>query len=139
MPGIRGTGAWLQIDDAGGNLTNAHQWLDTVNEGSDTEELDGTTFQPNVAAPIRSIVPGFRTRSMSLTGKWSGPAELFFTSIEGFQNLDYVYGPDGNVTGKTKISGIATCLSYSGPQQTVSDIISFNVEMREETRLVTAF
>ena len=139
MAAVRGTGAWFELDNSSGVLTAAHQWLDTINEGSDTEELDGTTFQPNVAAPIRLIVPGFRTRSLSLSGKWVSAAETFFSAIEGFQNLDYVYGPDGNTVGKTKISGLATCLSYSGPQQSVSDIIAFNVELRAETRVLGTF
>ena len=139
MAAIKGTGAWFELDSSVGVLTAAHQWLDTINEGSDAEELDGTTFQPNVAAPIRTIVPGFRTRSMSLSGKWLAAAETFFSAVEGLQNLDYVYGPDGNVAGKLKISGFATCLSYSGPQQSVSDIIAFNVELREESRVVGTF
>lgn len=136
---ISGVGASFKLDNASNVLTDISTYLDSIQGSSDTDELDGTTFQPGVPSPSKNIVPGFSTKGYSLTGKWSGPAETFFSAVEGLQGLDYEYGPEGTSAGKTKISGLCSVFSYSGPQSSVDGITPFTVELRVSTRTVSTY
>lgn len=114
-------------------LTDISTYLDQVQGSSNTDELDGTTFQPDVTTPVKDIIPGFSTKGYALQGKWTAAAETFFSAIEGLQGLNFEYGPDGSAAGKTKISGTCSCFSYSGPQSSVGGITTFTVELRVQT------
>jgi hypothetical protein len=124
----------FELDNASGTLTDISTYLDSVQGSSDTEFLDGTNFQPDeVGSAIRNEIPGFATKGMSLSGKWTEAAEAFFSAIEGMQNLEYRYKPDDpNVTGS--ITGTCSCGSYSGPQSSVDGIVTFTVELRVQSR-----
>jgi hypothetical protein len=128
----------FRLDNASGALTDISTYLDSVQGSSDTEFLDGTTFQPDVVgSAIRNEIPGFATKGLSLSGKWTEAAETFFSAIEGLQGLEYQYSPDEpNVTGS--ISGTCSCGSYSGPQSSVDGIVTFTVELRVQTRTFNA-
>jgi hypothetical protein len=128
----------FRLDNASGTLTDISTYLDSVQGSSDTEFLDGTTFQPDVVgSAIRNEIPGFATKGLSLSGKWTEAAETFFSAIEGLQGLEYQYSPDEpNVTGS--ISGTCSCGSYSGPQSSVDGIVTFTVELRVQTRTFNA-
>jgi hypothetical protein len=101
--------------------------------------LDGTTFQPGVATPLKQMIPGFRTRGLSLSVKWTEAAELFFSKIEGKQNLEYWFGPLGSDLGMTGITGFCNCMSWTGPVTTVDGIITGTVELRVNSRIVGTF
>jgi hypothetical protein len=123
----------FQLDNAAGTLTDISTYLDSVQGSSDTEFLDGTTFQPDAVTAIKNEIPGFASKGLSLSGKWTEAAEVFFSAIEGKQNLDYRYTPDDpNIT--TSITGTCSCGSYSGPQSSVDGIVTFTVELRVQTR-----
>jgi len=115
------------------------RYLDGVTPSSQTDELDGTTFQPGVAAPIKEIIAGFRTRALALSSKWTPEAELFFSGVEGKQNVPYIYGPLGSDDGMTGISGLCNVLSWTGPVSTVDGIITGSAEVRCSTREVGTF
>jgi|SRR6185295_6175487 len=136
---ISGVGTSFKLDNAAAVLTDISTYLDGVDGSSDTEEQDGTTFQPGVAIPIKNIIPGFATKGFELSGKWSPAAETFFSGIEGRQGLNYQYGPGGTTTGLTKITGLCTCLSYSGPQSSVDGITTFSASLRVSSRTVGVF
>jgi hypothetical protein len=119
--------------------TDISHWLDGVTPGSDTDELDGTTFQPGVAKPIKEIIPGFTTRSMSLSVKWVEDAEVFFSEAEGAAGLAYVYGPLGSDEDMTGVGGDCNCLSWTGPVSTVDGVITGTVELRATSRAVGTF
>lgn len=136
---ISGIGTSFKLDNASAVLTEIATYLDSVQGSSDTDEQDGTTFQPGVAVPIKTIVPGMSSKGFSLSGKWSAAAETFFSGIEGKSGLNYNYGPDGTTAGKTKVSGLATCLSYSGPQSSVDGITTFAAEIRVTSRVVGVY
>jgi len=120
-------------------LTQIATFLDSIQGSGDTDQLDGTTFQPGVAVPVKTLVPGFTTKGYSLAGKWSSASETFFVAVENLSGLAYEYGPDGTATGKTKISGVCSCYSYSGPQSSVDGITTFTVELSVQTRVVGVF
>jgi hypothetical protein len=109
--------------------------LDGVTPSSEPDDLDGTTFQPGVAAPAKVKVPGFRERGFSLSGKWTEGVETFWSALEGKVNLNYEYGPIGTTAGKPKISGTCNCLSYSGPISTVDGVTTFTAELAVNTRI----
>jgi hypothetical protein len=128
----------FRLDNSSGTLTDISTYLDSIQGSSDTEFLDGTTFQPDVVgSAIRNEIPGFATKGLSLSGKWTEAAEAFFSAIEGLQGLEYEYKPDDpSVTGS--ISGLCSCGSYSGPQSSVDGIITFTVELRVSSRTYNA-
>jgi hypothetical protein len=136
FPGIR---AFLKLDNGAGSPTDISHYLDGITPSSQTDELDGTTFQPGVAAPTKQIIAGFRTRALSLSCKWTPEAETYFSGIEGKQGLNYKYGPLGSDAGMTGIYGVCNCLSWTGPVSTVDGIITGTAELRCDTRLVGVF
>lgn len=140
MP-IRGSGASFKVDDAVSptTLTDVSTWLNNIQGNSNPDRLDGTTFQPGVAAPLKTEIRGFDTKGFTLTGLWNASAETFFSGIEGAEGLAYEYGPDGTASGKTKITGFCNCISYSGPQSQVSGITTFTVELSVTARTPGTF
>lgn len=136
---ITGIGTSFKLHNAAAVLTDISTYLDGVDGSSATDEIDGTTFQPGVAVPIKNILPGFATKGYSLSGKWTAAAETFFSGIEGKQGLAYEYGPAGTTAGFTKISGTCTCLTYTGPQSSVDGITTFAAELRVSSRTVGTF
>lgn len=121
------------LDNASGTLTDISTYLDSIQGSSDTEFLDGTTFQPDATTAIKNEIPGFATKGLSLSGKWTEASEAFFSAIEGEQNLEYQYVPDDQNVNSV-ISGTCSCGSYSGPQSSVDGIVTFTVELRVQTR-----
>lgn len=136
---ITGIGTSFKLDNAAGVLTDISTYLDGIDGSSDTDEIDGTTFQPDVAVPIKNILAGFSTKGYSLSGKWTAASETFFSGIEARQGLDYEYGPGGTTVGATKISGLCSCLSYSGPQASVDGVVTFSAELRVSSRVVATY
>jgi hypothetical protein len=134
---VRGIGASFKLDDPSSprTLTDISTYLDNIQGNSSPDRLDGTTFQPGVAAPLKVELRGFDVKGFTLTGKWTAAAETFFSSIEGVEGLDYEYGPEGTTTGKAKIYGVCNCISYSGPQSSVSGVTTFTVELSVTARL----
>lgn len=109
-------------------------FLDSIQGSSDTDFLDGTTFQPDAVTALKNEIPGFSSKGLSLGGKWSEEAEAFFSAREGQQGLAYIYRPaQGSGTDQT-ITGTASLGSYSGPQSSVDGIITFTAELRVQTR-----
>lgn len=133
---IRGIGASFKIENGSSpsTMTDVSTYLDNIQGTSSPDRLDGTTFQPGVAAPLKVEIRGFDAKGFSLSGKWTAAAETFFTGIEGVEGLNYEYGPDGTTTGKPKIYGTCNSISYSGPQSPVSGITTFTVELSVTSR-----
>lgn len=129
----RGIKTRFKIDDENGTLTDVSTYLDSVQGSGDTEFLDGTNFQPDVTVPLKNEIPGFAAKGFSLTGKWSQDAHLFWSAIEGLQNLEYEYRPDDENVD-INIRGTCACGSYSGPQSSVDGIITYSVELRVQTQ-----
>jgi hypothetical protein len=139
---VKGVGASLKITSGNTSpmtLTDVSAYLNKISGASNADQLDATVFQPNVAAPIKTKIPGTTERSFSLGGPWTASAETFFAAIEGEQNLEYEYGPEGTTSGKKKIYGHCNCISYSGPQSDVSGITSFTCEIAVTSRNVGSY
>ena len=136
---ITGIGTSFKLDNAADVLTDISTYLDGIDGSSDTDEIDGTTFQPGVAVPIKNIIAGFATKGFGLSGKWSPAAETMFSGNETKQNWDYESGPGGTTVGATKITGKCSCLSYSGPQSSVDGVTTFTAELRVSSRTVGTF
>jgi hypothetical protein len=119
--------------------TNISTYLDGVNGSNNTEELDGTTFQPDVANPTKNILYGFNDKRLALSGKWTPAAETFFQGVDGDQDVEYVYGPQGHATGQTRIHGQSNVGKYSGPISQVNGITTFTAEVAKVTETVDTF
>jgi hypothetical protein len=118
-----------------GVVDDISDFLDSVESSSDADELDATTFRRT----SKNIIAGFSSRSISLGGKWSPEAELFFSPIEGLDQVKYEYGPAGLDDGMPLISGECAILSYSGAQASVDGITTFTVELRLSSKTSGVF
>lgn len=138
---VKGIGASLKIGDTASpaSLNDVSTYLDNIQGNSNPDRLDGTTFQPNVANPLKTEIRGFDVKGFTLAGKWTHAAETFFSGIEGAEGLEYEYGPEGTTTGKSKISGTCNVLSYSGPQSSVAGITTFTCELSVTSRTSASF
>jgi hypothetical protein len=143
MAGHTGINGYFAIaDPAGtpvGGLKDISRWLTNVAMSSDVDALDATTFQPGVAAPAKEMLPGFRTRAITLSINWNKDAEEFFASIEGLTDLAYAYGPTGHALDMVAITGEMNVMKYEGPSTAVNGIITASAELQANTREVTTF
>lgn len=135
----KGIGAGFKIDSSVPVLTDVSSWIRGVGGGTDVQRLDATTFQPDVANPVKTEVSGFRTFNVSLVILYSAAAFTFFTAIEGREGLNYQLGPDGFTVGDQKISGLSNCLSVSFPNPTTDNVQEFTVELNVTSRAVGVF
>lgn len=135
----KGIGTRFKIDSSVNVLTDVSAYLRSVNGTSDVDRLDATVFQPDVAAPLKIEIAGFRTRSLSLEAVYSAAAFTFFSAIEGFEGLDYEIGPDGSTAGDQKISGLCNCLSVSFPSMAVDGVDTFTIELNVTSVAVATY
>lgn len=126
------------LDNASGVLTDISTWLTSVNGSGATEFKDATTFQPDVVGPaLKDEIPGFSAKSYALSGMWSEAVEAHFSGIEGEQNLEFQYAPD-DPNMNSLIYGTVSCGSYSGPQSEVNGMVTFDAELKVQTKYFTA-
>lgn len=137
--GSKGIGAGLKLDSSVNVLTDVSSWLRGLDGGNDPARLDDTTFQPDVAAPVKSEIRGFASLSMSLTVLYSAAAFTFFAAIEGLTGLDYEFGPNGFTAGDQRIKGLCNVLSVSLPSPTTDNVQEFRVEIIRTTQAVDTF
>jgi hypothetical protein len=135
----KGVGTGFKIDNASAVLTDVSTYLRGIAGGSDVARIDATTFQPDVAAPIKTEVAGFRTFNLTLTVLYSAAAFTFFAAIEGLEGLNYQIGPAGFTAGDQKIFGLCNCLSVSTPNMTVDGVDEFTVELNLTSRSISTF
>jgi hypothetical protein len=129
-----GKGAYFALDEdtAAVSPTNISSYIRRIEKGGDTERVDATVL----TSTMREQEPTFETKELSLVFKWSPAAVTFIESIKADPNgLNYEYGPNGNGTGKQKISG--TCNVLDAPTVPGSDPNSLT-ELTVVLSLVTA-
>lgn len=139
MPGVSGNKTSFKLDSSLGVLTDISTYCDKVDGTASIDKLDGTTFQPSVAVPLKEFVYGFSEKGFSLGIKWSAAAETFFSAIETLTSLHYEYGPQGTATGAVKISGTCNAGTWSGPSSSVGAIITASFELSVLTRTVGVY
>lgn len=135
----KGIGAGFKIDSSVNVLTDVSSNLRNIAGGSDVTRIDATTLQPDVAAPIKTEISGFRTFNITLTVLYSKAAFLFFQAIEGLEGLDYELAPDGFTAGDQKIFGLCNCLSVSLPSASPDNVQEFTVELNVTSRSVSTY
>jgi hypothetical protein len=139
--GSRGVGASFKLGSAGSpaTLVDISTWLNNIEPSSSVGEYDATCFQPGVATPLKTTIPGFADKGFTLSGIWTAAVESHFAELEGLQGVAYEYGPDGATAGDTKIDGLCNVMSYSGPKAPVDGVITFDVTLKVTTRTVGVF
>jgi hypothetical protein len=135
----KGIGAGFKIDSSVDVLTDVSSYLRGISGGSDVNRIDATVLQPDVAAPIKTEVAGFRTFSITLTVLYSKAAFTFFQAIEGLEGQNYEYGPDGFTAGDQKILGLCNVLSVGLPSATPDNVQEFSVELNLTSRSVSTY
>lgn len=120
-------------------LVDISTWLKDIAGSSSMSEYDATCFQPGVAVPLKTTVPGFADKGYTLSGIWTAAVESHFADLEGVQGVEYEYGPEGTGSGATKITGLCNCMSYSGPKAPVDGLVTFDVTLKVTSRTVGAF
>lgn len=139
MPGISGNKTSFKLDNSVGSLTDISTMLTKVDGSATIDKLDGTTFQPIVATPLKEFVYGFAEKSFALSINWSAASETFFSAIETLTGLHYEYGPEGTAAGKTKISGLCNAGTWSGPSSGIGAITTASFELAVTTRVVGTY
>jgi hypothetical protein len=128
---VRGIGTYFALGSAAspGSPDDISSYLNDVAPSGDVERLDATTFQPDVANPVKTEINGFTTKGFSLTGIWTPAADDFFSDIVGSQDVEYEFGPQGHTAGDVKISGLCNVLSYVLTNVNVGAVTGFQVEL----------
>lgn len=135
----KGIGAGFKIDSSSNVLTNVSSYIRSISGGSDVNRIDETTLQPDVAAPVKTEVSGFRTFNYTLTVLWSAASFTFFANIEGLEGQDYEHAPAGFTSGKQRIYGLCNVLSVSAPSSSPDGTQEFTVELNCTTRQVGTY
>lgn len=128
---VKGVGASFKIEDGASpsTMTDVSSYCNKIAASSSLTKLDATTFQPNVAAPLKTNIAGPRERTITLTALHTKAAYAFFSALEGVEGVNFEYGPEGTATGQTKITGVCNVNSVPLPAAGVSDLETFDVEI----------
>lgn len=109
---ITGINTHLVLDNASGVPTDISAYCDRVSPATNTPEQSVRVFKSQRAYKIS----GTPEEDWTIEGPWTPEAHAFFRALAGTdagKGIDYVYGPDGNTTGKTKMYGTCNCTHYS--------------------------
>lgn len=104
-------------------------YCDAVNAANNQDEQDGTTFQPDVANPKKTILYGFEDKRYTVSGKWSQAADDALVPLMGLEDIEFVYGAQGHASGQNRRHGQCNTGKYTGPQSTVNGVTTFSFEI----------
>ncbi len=124
MPVITGKKVYLKL---GG--VNISTYCDSVNRSNNQDEQDGTTFQPDVPNPKKNILYGFEDKRLTVGGKWSQEAEDDLGPLMGVTDTEWVYGPQGHLSGQVRYHGQGNTGKYTGAVSTVNGVTTFTFEI----------
>lgn len=127
-----GKGAYFQLDD-GSEVpvhTDISSMITTITPANEAEEVDGTVL----TSQKREFEPTYERDRMTLVLKWSPAATTFATGVKGKLGLNYTYGPNGNQTGKPRISGTCNVLrSQTIPGSQPGTLTTIEIELNINT------
>lgn len=103
----------------------------TIEPDDDTEEVDATPIQPDAPAPTRQFLPSFQTSGVTLTFNWAPAVQTAVNAVRGGTDLNYEYGPEGNASGQTVMTGTAN-VTHAGqvPGATPDSVNQISVRVR---------
>jgi hypothetical protein len=115
-----GRGGYLSLSDTGGTTFVLSSGLNDCSLGTDVDLADVTTFGDS----DRVYIPGLRGHSGSFSGFMASTHEEKLRGMLGNSTAaTFAYGPQGNTTGYTKLSG-ALHLTNINIQSAVGDAVS---------------
>jgi hypothetical protein len=129
MGAIKAGGASYKLRSAAGAMTEVAIYLNEIGGDVETDEFDGTTFQPGVVTPVKYKLYGAIERTHALTGRWVPAAETFFSGIGGLTDVPYIFGPEGTALGKMRMFGACNVGGWSGPSGSVDGLWSFSIDL----------
>lgn len=121
-----GKSAFLSMSDTGGTTFTLSSGGDDASLNSNVETADVTTFGDN----DRNYIAGLRNHDISFSGHFATTHEEKLRGMLGNSTAtNFVFGPHGNTTGYTKLTGAAhmTQLSIGAP---VGDKVSVSMSFQ---------
>lgn len=131
MAFTHGKNAAFLLDDSGGTLRNLSAFVDTVGGLPGARDLAEVTAFGD--AGTKSI-PGLQNVSFSVSGHFdsvatTGPHAVLNSLRTATATATFEYGPEGNATGKTKLSGECWLTGYE-VEAAVAEKVSFSAELQ---------
>lgn len=99
----------FSIDDIGGTLRDISAHVNKVTLNRDAPEIDTTTFT-NTA---RTYLADFDGAEVMIEGNANATVMGYLHPIVGQAAGTFEWGPEGNATGKRKMSGECVCTSVT--------------------------
>lgn len=101
-----GKGAYISVDavDLSGHARS-------VDNNFTQDEVESTVL----SSQFREFEPTYERNVLTIRMRWNPTVQAFMTAHKpggaDYLNLDYIYGPEGNATGKVEITGTANVIS----------------------------
>ena len=123
-----GKGAYFAIDDneAAATPTDRSSYIRAVTTASTAEDVDATVL----TSTKREREGTFEDDTLTLRIKWSPAAATWALGLKNQTALAYEYGPNGNASGKAKITGTCNVLrAQSIPSSDPNALTELEVEL----------
>ena len=134
-----GKGSHFSLDiGAGGtpDVVVVDPFLRAVTASNEAEEVDATVATSNK----REFEPTYERDRLTLRLKATTESLQFARDAKGLTDVDFVYGPFGNATGKPKITGKCHVLrAQSIPQAEPGTLSELEVELNINTETHAVF
>lgn len=124
-----GAGASLMVANEVNVMIEIAPWLFDISGDDDQDETDAGTFSPGALTPVKNVLKGAVTRTITIQGRWTSATQTFFKAISGFQNRAFEWSPEGRAVGKTKIFGAVNVGAWPLPSQPVDGVMNFSLEL----------
>lgn len=111
MPTFRhGRNTFFSIQDAAGTVRNISNVLRDINNTVSLDVQDTTAF----GSSVKTYVVGIKDGRFSIGGMFDATVDGYFNGIFGMETARaFVYGPEGNTTGRVSYSGACFLTSYN--------------------------
>jgi hypothetical protein len=122
---------YLAIEDVSASSTDISTYCDSFELPRDLESVETTTF----GALSKTYVLGFEDSSGSFEGPWDpefdAMMETLFAAFRAgtLESATFVYGPNGNDSGKVKKTGELVLTNYTSTNG-ISDPVRWSGEFR---------
>jgi hypothetical protein len=131
MPFVHGRNAFIQLDNSAGTLTSLTSIANEVSYSMSIDTAETSVF----GTSAKQYITGQNDATISISGLFDATSA---TVIEGtidaliagtLASASIVFGPEGNGTGKKKISCETIVTSYE-IGASVGDVVSLSVELQ---------
>lgn len=135
---ITGVNTHFVLDNSAGTPTDISAYCSRI-----TPSTDQQVFEVNVFKQTRATeVAGRFKETWDIEGPWTPEADAFWRALarqDAGKGIDYILGPDGSTTGKTKLYGTCNVNDYAPQSFDAEAVNTYKAQISILTQTVGTF